>query len=318
MFVRTVNGDVEPGELGFTHCHEHLFVFPTKNTNLPEKLILDSYENTKQEISRYIAGGGGAVLDAQPFGAGRNVSLLKKLSKETDVRIVASTGLHKAVFYKPDFWSFRASVSEIADLFIYEIEEGMYDYDYDEPFRSKTTVRAGAIKIATDKEGLTTYYRKVFDAAVIAHKETGAPILTHTEIPSSGLEQAEYLISNGISREKIIISHMDREIDIDRNIKLIKLGVFLEYDTIARPKYHSDDEEISLIKIMIENGFQSRILIGMDSTRERFISYGGEVGLDYVLAVFAPKLKKSGVSDGHIEMITVKNPQRALSFEQSN
>jgi len=316
LFVRTIKGDLDPGTLGFTHCHDHLFVFKTEQTQLPENLLLNSYDKTKNEVLRFIEKGERCVLDAQPFGAGRHASLLERLCRETEIDIVPSTGLHKSTFYKPDFWSFNAHLSEIADLFISEIEEGMYDYDYYDSFRRRSVIRAGAIKIAIDEQGLTEKNKKVFKAAIIAHKKTGAPILTHTELSKWGLEQAKYLIAGGVPRQSIIISHMDRVINISKHIEVAQLGVFLAYDTIVRSRYHSDEEEVLMLKTMIQNGFCNQIVIGMDSTRERFLTYGGPIGLDFILSHFMPMLIKVGISEENIDTITVKNPQTALSFKR--
>jgi phosphotriesterase-related protein len=153
----------------------------------------------------------------------------------------------------------------------------------------------------------------VFDAAVHAHRETGAPIMTHTELSRDGVEQAEYLIGKGVQPRSIIVSHMDRVIDVRRNLNLARLGVFLQYDTIARSGYHSDEDEVTLIRTMVQNGYSDRILLGMDSTRERFLSYGGTVGLDFLKNKFIPMLQRSGVGEEHIELITRKNPQVALA-----
>jgi len=50
-----------------------------------------------------------------------------------------------------------------------------------------------------------------------AHRKTAAPIITHTELSSFGRQQAEYLIERGVDPVRIIISHMDRRIDIEKN-----------------------------------------------------------------------------------------------------
>ncbi len=314
MFVRTVAGDTSAKELGFTHCHEHLFVFPTDGVSLPERLIADDFQKSKEEVVRFQGAGGGALVDAQPFAAGRNATLLLRLSEETGVHIIASTGLHKNMFYPDGFWSGSAGKWDLTDLFVSEIDGGMYEYDFSNPFGRRCPIKAGIIKIAAESEGLTGYYRKVFDAAIEAHRETGAPIMTHTELSQAGKEQAEYLTAGGVPAECIIISHMDRVVDMDMNIELARLGVFLEYDTIARFKYHPEVEEIDLIRRMVKEGFAGQILFGMDTTRDRMLSYGGSFGLEYIRRRFIPELEEYGISEEDIHKIMVENPRRALSF----
>jgi phosphotriesterase-related protein len=311
--VRTVLGDLNPRDLGFAHCHEHLFVFPTAGVELAQKLILDDYEKTKSELMGFRSAGGTAVVDAQPFGAGRHPQLLVRSAEETGVHIVAATGLHRSFYYPKDFWMYRADTSQLAELFISELREGMYEYNPNLPFAQRSAARAGIIKIGTDEEGLTAHYRKVFAAAARAHLETGAAIMTHTELGRRGREQAEFLLQLGVPAQSIIISHMDRVIDLERNLNLAGLGVYLEYDTIARLRYHSDEEELELIRSMIEAGFLEQILLGMDVTRERLPAYGGSFGLTFLAETFLPRLRERGVDPEVIDTIMIANPARALA-----
>ena len=314
--ARTVFGDLDPGHLGFTHAHEHLFVFPTEGVELAPKLIIDDYAKTRDELAAFREAGGGTVADVQPFGAGRHPELLARVSEETGVRILAATGLHRSFYYPKEFWMYRADAQEIAELFISEIAEGMYAYDPVDPFARRSGVRAGIIKIGTDAEGLTPHYRKVFEAAARAHRATGAPIMTHTELSTWGREQAEFLMERGVAPGSIIISHMDRVPALEPNLEVARLGVYLEYDTIARFRYHSDEEEMELIRGMVEAGFTERLLLGMDVTRERLPAYGGSFGLAYLAKTFLPRLLEAGLGQAQIEAMTVANPARALALRE--
>jgi phosphotriesterase-related protein len=317
LFIRTVTGDISSEALGFTHCHEHLFTGRIEGVELEERLLIDSYRNSRKEARAFRRLGGRAIVDAQPFGAGRNAHVLRKLSEDTELYIIAATGFHTSRFYPRDSWVNTAGTDEIADLFISEIVEGMYEYDPANPFKVQSGIRAGIIKIATGERGLTPLYEKIFRAAVKAHRITGAPIITHTELAQFGHEQAVLLTEAGVSPEHIIISHMDRVIDVDSNTRLAEMGVFLEYDTIARFKYHSDEDELSFIGEMVAQGFGDRILLGMDTTRERMKAYGGEIGLDYIMATFLPMLTATGLESRYAEGFMIGNPRRALSFAHS-
>lgn len=315
-FVRTVLGDRNPDTLGFTHCHEHLFVFPLRGVKLPEKLLIDDYEKTKQELLRFRELGGSALVDAQPFGAGRHAELLERVARETGVALIAATGLHRLLYYPKRFWAYRAPASRLAELFVSEIREGMYAYHPAESTGRQTKIRAGIIKIATGAEGLTGPYGRLFEAAAEAHRETGAPIITHTEMSAWGREQALFLMERGVEPGSIIVSHMDRVIGLNSNLQLAELGVFLEYDSIARFHYHSDEQEADLIRQMIEAGFGDCILLGMDATRERLPAYGGQYGFSYLARTFLPLLKSRGVEEAALERMVVHNPKRALAMKE--
>jgi predicted metal-dependent phosphotriesterase family hydrolase len=312
--VRTVLGDCNSLDLGFTHCHEHLFVFPTRGVRLPGRLIIDEYELTKCELLSFLSAGGRSLVDAQPFGAGRHPQLLVRAAVDVGLNIIAATGVHKSSFYAKDCWIYRATVEELTELFISEIREGMYSYDPDNLRQERSDAPAGIIKVAMDADGFTPHYRKVFEAASRAHRETGVPILTHTELSTWGYEQAEFLLERGVCPGSIIISHMDRAANLQHNLAIARLGVYLEYDTIARSIYHDEEKEMELIQAMIKAGFGDRILLGMDVTRERLPAYGGRFGLAYLAENFLPRLRDRGLSQKDIETLMIANPARALAL----
>jgi phosphotriesterase-related protein len=314
VFIRTVTGDINPKNLGFTHCHEHLFTYRIEGVELPAHLLIDSCSSSRKEARAFRKIGGSGVVDAQPFGAGRNARFLRRLSRDAKLHVIGATGFHKPSFYPKGFWVNDADIDEIAELLISEINQGMYEYDPVDPFKARSDIKAGIIKIATGEKGFTPLSEKIFRAAVKAHRVTGAPIMTHTELSQFGLEQAQFLMEAGVGPEHIIISHMDRVIDIEKNAGLAERGVFLEYDTIARFKYHSNEDEVRLILEMVKRGFGRRILLGMDTTRERMQAYGGEVGLTYIKSTFLPMLSGAGIGGEHADNFMVHNPRAALSF----
>ena len=128
MFIRTVAGDIKPEDLGFTHCHEHLFTGRIEGVDVEKHLILDSLRRSKREARRYVRQGGSGLVDAQPFGAGRDAMALKNISLSTGLHIVSATGFHKTMFYPEHSWVETADKEEVADLLVSEITEGMYEY----------------------------------------------------------------------------------------------------------------------------------------------------------------------------------------------
>ncbi|MFW6180830.1 MAG: phosphotriesterase family protein [Spirochaetota bacterium] len=314
-FIRTVLGDRDPRDVTFAHCHEHLFVFPVRGVELPARLLIDDYLRTRDEVDGFREAGGNTLVDLQPLGGGRHAELLERVSRETGVMVIAATGQHKPLFYPPGAWPMGKTARELADLFISEIQEGMFAYHPSEPLTRRTSIKAGAIKVATGEEGLDAPYRIVFAAAARAHRETGAPVITHTELGAFGAEQAAFLIKRGVAPGSIVIGHMDRRADLEENLRVARTGVFLAYDTIARYQYHSDDREIALIRDMVERGFGGRLLLGMDVTRDRMSAYGGEPGLAYIARSFAARLREQVGGQATRAMLR-DNPGRALSFSR--
>jgi 5-phospho-D-xylono-1,4-lactonase len=178
-FLRTVTGDIPPADAGICYSHEHIIIDPSFTTFCNPEFLLDSVELACREIAEFREAGGKTLVDSMPCGGGRNAAKLAEISRRTDMNIVCPTGLHLQKYYPPGHWGERLSAEDMTALFIAEIEEGIDSHDYNGPYISRTPCKAGVIKVATSGENPTDRERKTIEAAVITHKETGAPILTH-------------------------------------------------------------------------------------------------------------------------------------------
>jgi phosphotriesterase-related protein len=324
--IRTVNGDIKPEDLGYCQCHEHLFIKKGISGEKVPSLIMEDLSKTSQELKLYYGCGGRAVVDAQPVGCGRMAKELKAASEQSGVHIIASTGFHKLDFYRKEHFVYRMEEDLLVKLFCTELTEGMYtDHVNGEEVPSeKGPARAGIIKTASDGRDIRLLednlpvYKKLFAAAGKAAKNTGAPVMTHLEMGRGADSQLEVLTAQGITPDRIIMSHLDRVINEglkDYQLEVAKSGVYLQFDTIGRFKYHDDASEAELISWLCEKGFDKKILIGLDTTNERLKSYGGSLGLDYILVNFKEQLKKYGIGDELFHQFTVLNPMQALCIE---
>jgi len=312
--IRTVLGDIPKEQLGFCHSHEHLFIAAGRPAQINSVLQIDDYEKTKNEVQVFHSLGGKAIVDAQPVGCGRMADWLTEVSRQTGIHIIASTGFHKQNFYVEDHWLFRWGEDHLAQIFINEIEDGMYiGADNHEP-EIKIPAKAGIIKTAIEEDRPGLIAIKLLNAAAQASLETKVPIMCHTETHRQGVFVAEHFIKLGVSPENIIICHLDRILD-DYSVhkQLAEYGVYLEYDTIGRYKYHTDEEEADLIVQMLDWGYGKSLLLGLDTTRARLKSYGGEIGLDHMKVNFIPFLRNRGVSESAIADMMINNPSHAFS-----
>ncbi|MDK2801526.1 MAG: 5-phospho-D-xylono,4-lactonase [Clostridiales bacterium] len=315
--VQTVLGTINGEELGFCHCHEHLFIADGQSAVINPVLRIDDFGKTTQELEAFRNSGGRSLVDAQPIGCGRMTAKLVMTSKMSGINIVASTGFHKLIFYPEGHWIYEMDESKLASIFIDELQNGMFlNSEYDNP-STQISSKAGIIKTALDEEGLTERYKKLFRAAAYASINTGVPLLCHTEMGKHALELIEFLTKQGVKESAIILCHLDRTADNPEYHKEVaQTGVYLEYDTIGRYKYHSDEQEVQLIQKMVNSGYEERMLLGLDTTRARMKSYGGEIGLSYISETFIPLLKKHGITDEVIKKFMIINPARALSIKK--
>ncbi|HXS72240.1 MAG TPA: aryldialkylphosphatase, partial [Patescibacteria group bacterium] len=229
-FVRTVVGDIDPGALGVTYAHEHLVIDGGRPVQLEPDFELSDVDGMATEVGAAVELGLGAVIDAMPCDCGRSATKLAELSRRTGLHIVAPTGLHHDRFYGPAHWSHRLDVDQLADLFVADLEDGIDRYDYSGPLVERTPHRAGIIKVGGSDGALSERDKRVFDAAAAAQRRTGAPILTHCEKGTAGIEQARRLADGGVDLEHVALSHVDKVVDRGYHRELAATGVALGYD----------------------------------------------------------------------------------------
>jgi len=312
--ITTVTGPIAPEEIGFCHSHEHLFLKKGPAAEIDSSLQIDDFDKTVQELNLFQSVGGTTIVDAQPIGSGRHSQWLMAASQQTGVQVVASTGFHKFMFYPENHWIRTADADTLTELFVNELESGMYTDGEEVWPEEQIAARAGLIKTASDYEGVGGLYYRLFKAASQAAIATGAPIMSHTELGYGALDQIKLFTDIGVTPSQLIICHLDRKMDnVDYMLHVASTGVYLELDTIGRFKYHSDEEEIQLILKLIEAGYENQLLLGLDTTRKRLKSYGGNLGLDYLVNTFLPKLEACGVSKNLIRKFMHENPAKAFS-----
>src|SRR5580765_2657676 len=314
-FVRTVTGDVDAAELGVCYAHEHIMIDPSFTTFRYPDFLLDSVDLACADVLEFRAAGGKALIDSMPCGGGRNAIKLAEIANRTSTQIVCPTGLHLQKYYPPGHWGEHLSAEEIADLFIAELEDGIDARDYNGPSVSRTEHRAGLIKVATSGKDPTSHERKILEAAVVAHRRTGAPILTHTEQGEGALEQVQAFRDLGANLGHVVLSHTDRKPDPGYHKEILASGVLLEYDSAFRWPAGERNPTLDIVTAMVEAGFVGQIVLGMDAARRKYWrSYGGGRGLRFLLMEFVPPRRAAGLSAEDVDTIFVRNPAGAFAF----
>lgn len=314
--IRTVRGDISPETLGYCQCHEHIFLRNGTPARLSPALCFEDFPLNMQELQLYKRCGGNTIVDAQPIGCGRDARALFTLSDQTKVHIIASTGFHRLAFYTAEHWIFQWDADRLADLFEREISDGMFEFcDNAPPVSPFLPWCAGQIKTALEPEGITGKRRTLLLAAAQASARTHAPLMVHVERGSDPIALADFWESNGVPPQKMIFCHMDRMVDsLETHKELCRRGAYLEYDTIGRPKYHTDEREAEQIEQIVSSGYLNQLLLSLDTTRERLTSYGGKIGLCYLMESFLPFLRARGFTEQSIEQMQQKNPAAAYAF----
>jgi 5-phospho-D-xylono-1,4-lactonase len=313
--VRTVLGDVSTTDLGTVYAHEHLVLDSPLIAAAFPHILLDDVEAAVAEVSACRAAGVTTLVDAMPCSAGRDVLRLAEIAQRTGTHIVAATGLHHERYYGPRHWTGRLTAEELANLFVADLVTGVDAFDYTGPIVRRTAHRAGLIKVATGGAAVSGRDRLLIDAAGLAHARTGAPVLTHCEHGTGGLEQVAALAQAGVPADAVILSHVDKVTDVGYHRELASSGAWLEYDQALRTAGQPEPATVVLIRTLESEQLAGRILLGTDGARRTlWTAFTGGPGLAWLARDFPGVLRAAGVSDDTVRALFTANPARALAL----
>jgi phosphotriesterase-related protein len=303
MAIMTVCGPIDAADAGVTLSHEHLQIdlWPIVRSY---DCILDDEELAIEEVRAYVAAGGRTIVDATSGGLGRNPEALRRIAERTRTNIVMGASWYREDVY-PRF-VFENSTNALADRVVEELTIGV----------DGTRIRAGIIgEIGTERKHITPAQERVFRASARAQRRTGVSIITHTtHFGELALEQIALLSEEGVSKDRIIISHLGDRPDSSLMLKIAMTGVYMSVDNIGYTGsgYPGDAVRARNVKLLIAEGFLSSVLLGGDICMKSHLrAYGGK-GYDHVSREFLPLLRTNGVSEEQIHAMTVANPARAL------
>ena len=317
--IRTVTGDVPPETLGITAPHEHLYCdqrlchplvdFPS----LQPPCVLDTPELVLEELNSFYAAGGRAIAEMTVGGWGREVNILRELSSHSGVRIVATSGFYVRTCH-PEFVA-HLSIDELSEILVRELTHGA----------DGTDIRTGALKSAISRPTVEGLERKCARAVARAQKRTGACIMTHSaaacrfEVAGGnvGMQLLDLFETEGVNPARVIIGHVDSNVDVRQLIALAGRGAFVEFDLIGRTERLLDETRVDLLCRLVDMGCENHLLLSTDICRLSDLAIRGGRGYSYVLLNFVPRLRNAGFDDKLLHQILVDNPARALPMESN-
>lgn len=307
----TVAGAKPAADLGVTNAHDHLFL---SSVAMPGQEF-DDLERSSAEVRDAAEAGLQAIVEMTPIGLGRRPDLMRQLSEATGVTVIAATGFHRDAHYGAGHWVHDASVDELSERIVSDLEAGMHPADWIDPSLPLDRARAGVIKAGASYHHLSPGERRRLEAAAIASRRTGAAILVHTEIGTAGNEILDLLLADwGVEPGRVILSHLDRNPDLEVHAELADRGIFIEYNTLGRTKYHPDSTVLDLIEGMVAAGHGAQLMLGCDlGRRDYFRSYGGGPGMRYLMDRFVPRVRRR-IGDAATDAIIIANPARAYAL----
>uniref|UniRef100_A0A8D0CDS2 N-acetyltaurine hydrolase n=1 Tax=Salvator merianae TaxID=96440 RepID=A0A8D0CDS2_SALMN len=342
--VQTVLGLIDPSHLGYTMTHEHLAMSysccyyppssgqetlseaPIEMRNLfwlkqnpyshKENLLLhQETDAVKEELLQYKAAGGGTIVENTTTGLKRDVKTLKQLAEETGVHIIAGAGFYVGATHSPETQAM--SVEQLTDIMVNEVLNGA----------DGTNIKCGVIGEIGCSWPLMESEKKVLQATAHAQSQLSCPIIIHPgRHGESPFQIVRILQEAGADISKTVMSHMDRTIfDEKKLLEFAELGCYLEYDLFGTEfilyqmnpdiDMPSDNERILRVRMLIDEGYEDKVLIAHDiHTKNRLKKYGGH-GYSHILENIVPKMRVRGISQDKIDKLLKANPRQWLTFK---
>ena len=340
--VRTVLGDVAPGELGVTLCHEHLvidlqriFTEPEDPAEKPKAyapVTLDtlgwvrlnyaqSLDNmglydealVVEELSRFREAGGATLVEVTPVDIGRDPEALARIARAAGLNIVMGNAYYVFGTHPPDMA--ERPEDDLAEELSRDIAVGV----------GNTGVRSGIIGEIGCTWPLHKDERKCLRSAAKAQVETGAAITIHPgRDPAAPPEILEVIDGAGGNIGRTIMGHLDRTYHDYATLEAFaRLGCYLEFDMFGLESAYypfgpmdmpNDGRRIDLIMQLIADGYGDRILISHDiAFKHALVKYGG-TGYAHILDNAVPKMRTKGMSEDDIKAVMVDNPAAVLGI----
>lgn len=341
--VMTVTGPVAPSTLGIVLPHEHILIDIRNQyteSSLPEKarigrervsmarlgllrrtpyalkdnLVMDDLDLAVAEVGRFKDAGGRTIVDCTVIGIYRDVRKLRETARRTGLNIIAGCGYYTADTHPPAMSAWTAD--DIAEQLISDLTEGI----------DGTDIKAGVIGEIGVSYPIMPQELKNLRAAALAHRRTGVPIYVHTYPWSRvGLTSAELLLEEGVVPEKIVICHTDVECNLAYMKAVLSKGVWLEFDDFGKEFYINkadrgfaggsfltDIERVRVIKKLLDQGFEDRILVANDICLKSLLHAYGGWGYDHILTNIMPMMLDENIPQKTINRFLVDNPARLL------
>ncbi len=308
--IRTVNGDILPERGCNMLIHEHIMCVSNDMLAAFGKKWLDKDKHCSYsaEILRSLKEkyGVGVYVDGTSIDLGRDVRVLKRVSDEAGMPIVASTGF----YYFPDQFTVRREAEELSEWLIMECEEGM----------EGTDIRPGILKCATE-EGVHKDNAKRIAALGITQAKTGLPLYAHCRhLDNTAHEVLDILMSKGADPKKIVIGHASSRLCSDYLEGVLRRGCYISID-----QSWGTEKECECVSKLCRRGYASQIMFSCDRPIYSDFSCRGTTGEGFEMSVhierygypfssLLPALLVAGVSEEDCNTMYKENPPRFLSI----
>ena len=301
--IQTVLGPIESSKLGVTMAHEHLSV-DLGSVRGDEDSVFSDSPLVRSEMERLRSSGVNSVVEVSCIDMGRNVRALADLSRASGLNIICSTGFYLEKYHPS--WLKDAPVEKIEEVFRREFSEGI----------DGTGIKPGVIgEVAGEKTQITDAETKVMIAAAHVACEVGCAVTTHCQLGCMALKEADLLLGNGVSLQKVVLGHLDLANDLDYYRRVLARGVSIGFDTCGKVAYLADEQRARNLVTLAREGYAGQIVLSTDVSRQSYMHGKGGFGYTAVMDRVLPMAREFGLAERDVRTMLVENPARIFDIE---
>jgi phosphotriesterase-related protein len=303
--ISTVTGAVAPADLGTTLTHEHVLV-DFVGADKVGRHRYDAEEAFRAALPHLRAlkeRGGRTLVECTPAYLGRDPVLLRRLSEASGLRIVTNTGYYGAANDKfVPAHAYEETAAQLAARWTAEWRDGI----------EGTGIRPAFMKLGVDAGPLSPIDRKLVDAAVVCHRQTGLRFHIHTGDGVAAQAIVDVLKAAGVRPDAYVWVHAQNEKDRAVHRRLAAEGVWVSLDGVSEK---SLDAHVGAVRDLSRAGHLARVLVSQDAGWYHVGEPGGGQFRPYTFLfdAFLPALRQAGLTEADTTMLMTDNPARALS-----
>ncbi len=308
--INGVLGPIDTSELGFTLMHEHILVANwAMRKCFPDYVDVDAHvEYATGEVRSALERGVATLVDLTPINLGRDIDVIRRVAERSGAQIIAATGF----YWIEEPWLEAWEPDRLAEYLIRDVERGIED----------TEARAGIIKCATDRLGVTELNHKLLTVAARAHRATGVPLNTHSSVAErTGLAQQDVFEAEGVDLSRVVIGHCGDSADIAYLEEILQRGSTIGMDRFGLDMILPTKQRVSTIAELCRRGWTERMVLSHDVCchidwfpKEMIPQMAPRWNFRHISDDVIPALREEGVTDEQIRQMTTDNPRRI--FEQ--
>ena len=307
--VETALGPIDVNDIGMCLMHEHIII-----ADWDMRSNYEGYVDIEKEVPKAVASlnkakerGVSTIVDLTPVNLGRDIHSILAVSKATGVNVICPTGF----YWTEEPWMHGWDSDYLSNYMIKDINEGILD----------TGIKAGIIKCASDHPGVDDFNKKLLQASAIAHRETGAPISTHTTVSnSSARDHVAAFKEFGVDLSRVVIGLMGDSSDIDYLEEILSNGCFIGMDRFGLEAFLPTDVRVQTVATLCNKGYAGQMVVSHDACSFQDFFDGEYVEkfapnwcYEHVPRDVLPALAAAGISQTDIDTMMIDNPRKVFS-----